>query len=171
MDTGNLIGEMFAKMFPDEYMKLAQEALKALQISFFMQSVQMGGMITAAVRQQDKCDSLQRMEHIVDALDSVSDAPVGYAVAIMTCGCALMETMTDHVQHFCDEHAELIGDDLEALKSFTAKTLFDAYKDDLPDTARDLRDAHLKAGTGEGTEINLSDTLEKQLQDLLGENK
>ena len=82
-----------------------------------------------------------------------------------------METMTDHVQHFCDEHAELIGDDLEALKSFTAKTLFDAYKDDLPDTARDLRDAHLKAGTGKRPEINLSDTLEKQLQDLLGDNK
>ena len=167
----NFIGEMFAKIFPDEYMKLAQEALRALQISFFMQSVQMGGMITAAVRQQDKCDSLQRMEHIVDALDSVSDAPVGYAVAIMPCGCARIETKTDHVQQLCDEDAELIGDDLEALKSFTAKTLFDAYKDDLPDTARDLRAAHLKAGTGKSPEINLSDTLEKQLQDLLGDNK
>jgi len=162
------LGKLFEKLFPNQYIELAKTALETLEVSFMMQALQIGGVYKPSVRQQDKCDSLQRLEHIVDGLDAVADAPVAYACAVMTCGCALLETMQDHLQHFCDEHANLVGNDNETLKGFTAQVLFDAYKDERPEIAREYRDAHLKGNVVRDADINISDTMERQLLDLLG---
>jgi hypothetical protein len=152
------------KLYPDRYIDLAKQAIWDLRESFSIQAWKLGGVILPSERQRDKADALQRTEHLVNALDCMADAPAAYTCCILTCGCCLLDTMSDRLQHICDEHLELIGG-RNMVAGWIARALYDAYREDSPEVAKRFRDNVQR----DAKEFAISGVLRAQLLELLSE--
>lgn len=126
-------GNLFGKLFPNSHIEALNDAIDILKCSLMLEAFQKGVIISGVVRQVHKADALQRLEVVVDSLDTVSDAPVSQAVAMLSCGCIVAETITDRIQIICEDHTTGIGDH-EAIRGHITNALNEKLGEDNPYT-------------------------------------